>query len=173
MTLPKALTLALCALAFGLLGSRSVSAQNTPIVPVFPGWNLISAPAGTDLSAAGALYTLQPGDTGYEMVQPAAGTHPGLGYWAFFSNIRPITLTAGDNAPYRVTVAAGQPIQIGNPSGTEVASVSGADVVLAYDAVQGNYLPTRTLLPGQGAWAIANNGGVITVAPGRLTGGTS
>jgi hypothetical protein len=129
------------------------------------GWNLIAAPAGTDLSGAtGPLYTLQPGDSGYQTVQQSTGTLTGLGYWADFSATATVGLAAGSNAPYSVDAPAGQFVMIGDPSGTEPATVSGADDVWTYTPPTG-YVQSARLTPGQGAFAVSLGGGTITVTP--------
>jgi hypothetical protein len=51
---------------------------------------------------------------------------------------------------------------IGDPSGVAPATVAGADVVYAYDPANG-YQLTTTVLQGQGAWAMSESGGTISV----------
>lgn len=129
------------------------------------GWNLIAAPAGTDLSSAEPpLYTLQPGDSSYETVQAAAGTETGLGYWAYFAATATVPVASGSDSPYTVNANAGQFVMIGDPSGTEPATVSGADYIYTYTPATG-YAPATGLTPGQGAFAVSLSGGAITVIP--------
>lgn len=148
-------------------GTVQVSAQATGAVVTYgTGYQIISAPPGTDVSAAsGALYTLQPGDTsGYESISPALGTKAGYGYWAYFDQPTKIALAGGALSPYSVLAPAGRYIMIGNPSGTEVATVSGADTVYTYDPT-GGFVQTNALYPGRGAFAVSNAGGQISVTP--------
>ena len=129
------------------------------------GWNLIAAPQSTDLSSAiPPLFTLQPGDGGYEAVQPDAGTQAGLGYWAYFPASATVNVAQGSNSAYSVDAPAGQFIMVGGPSGTEAATVSGADSVYTYTPATG-YVAGTSLAPGQGAWAVSLAGGTITVTP--------
>jgi len=153
-----------------LLGCTSSRAQSDGISRMFAaGWNLIAAPAGSDLSAArGPLYTMQAGDTAYQAL-PARGVAAGLGYWAFFPAATTLTLGAGAAAGSTVTVTApaGQYVMVGNPSGRFPASVGGADVVYSYDPTDGYHRLTAadTLPPGAGAWAFSFAGGAIALTP--------
>lgn len=147
-------------------GVPTATARPTMPISYAVGWNLIAAPPGTALSAAQApLFTLQPGDANYEGIDPATGTTvAGAGYWAYFPRAVTVTPAAGSADTYRVTVPPGQYILIGDPSGTLPSTVSGSDDTLTYDPANG-YQHTTTLQPGQGAWAFALTGGVVTVTP--------
>ncbi|HZU77309.1 MAG TPA: hypothetical protein VFA70_11130, partial [Dehalococcoidia bacterium] len=90
----------------------------------------------------------------------------GAGYWAFYSADTDVPLPAGSNAPVTVTAPAGAWLLVGNPSGTQPATVSGADAAWKYNATTGGYVPGTVLNPGEGAWVISMAGGRITVAPG-------
>ncbi|HTE86667.1 MAG TPA: PKD domain-containing protein [Dehalococcoidia bacterium] len=127
-----------------------------------PGWNLVAAPNGTAVPAAGPLYTFQNGDSAYRM---SSTTQGGLGYWAFFN--QPTTVTIPFAGPQTVTKALqpNQFVMIGNSS-SSTATVGGADIVYTYSAVT-SYSQSTTLQPGQGAWAFSFNGGNVTiVSPG-------
>jgi PKD repeat protein len=122
------------------------------------GWNLIAAPPGTTIPFSGPLYTFQNGNTAYQTVQ---NTQAGFGYWAFFNS--PATITIPFTGPQTITRALqpGQFIMIGNSS-TSTATVTGADIVYIYSPAT-NYTQTTVLQPGQGAWAMAFNGGNVTI----------
>jgi hypothetical protein len=166
-----AATLMLAALMCGLLflGGPAARAQ-TPTtssggttVTYAAGWNLVALPPSTDLSKIkSSLFTIQPGDTDYETIDPKQGTQSGFGYWAYFAASTSMTLSAGSGDFYAVLAPAGQYIMVGNPSGTSTAIVSGADAVNTYDPVAG-YGTSPLLNPGQGAWVLSDAGGPITV----------
>jgi hypothetical protein len=133
------------------------------------GWNLVAFPQLTDLSqVSGPLYTLQPGDTDYETIDPTQGTQTGYGYWANFGSSTSVTLDTGGTF-YAVLAPAGSYFMVGNPSGTMSAVVSGADIVYTYDPVAG-YNQTPILNPGQGAWVLSNAGGPVTVSATTTSG---
>jgi PKD repeat protein len=122
------------------------------------GWNLIAAPPGTSIPFSGPLYTWQTGSTVYQQTQT---TQSGFGYWAFFN--APATVTIPFTGPQTITrsLQPGQFIMIGNSSSSP-ATVAGADIVYVYSAAT-NYTQTTVLQPGQGAWALSNNGGNVTI----------
>lgn len=182
MTLPRrhartlaVLTVALaCGCAFSaflhLPQPSGATAPNTASASFAAGWNLISAPPGTDLAAVNdPLFTLQASDTGYEPVHPADGGTTGYGYWAFFSADTSLQLAPGSSDPYTITVSPGQFVMIGDPSGVAPASVEGSDQTLTYDPING-YHQATVLQPGQGAWAVSQSGGAITVTPQTVAG---
>lgn len=134
-----------------------------PTVTYQPGWNLVSAPAGTVFSQAqDPLYTFPPGATEYTVVPNSSALASGRGYWAFFNAATTVTLTGTPGGSASFNAPASAWFQIGNP-GIRPATVSGADSVVTYDPVAGAYVATTTLQPGQGAWAISLAGGTITV----------
>jgi hypothetical protein len=158
-----AVAVLLCSARPGILtaqtGPRGVS------VSYATGWNLVSGPLFTDFAPASPpLYTFQPGDTDYEKVNGSQDTRDGWGYWAYFNSPATVTLLAGNTDPYTVPVFGGQYMMIGNPSGTQPATVSGADFLYTYSPDAG-YQPATTLAPGQGAWALALQNALVTVTP--------
>lgn len=162
-------------LAFLLSADRIAQAQ-TPIAGLsiaFPaGWNLVSIPAGTNLSSLpGPLYTLQPGDTSYEVIQPSQGSKNGVGYWAYFAAPTTLTLGAGSTASMQVALPPRQWAMLGNPSGgSEFAKISGIDSACYYDPRTGyNCGPCTVaqcvqLNPGQGAWVYSASGGIAAIS---------
>jgi hypothetical protein len=142
-------------LAFG-------SSQGLTIV--YPsGWNIIAAPQGTNFgSSSGSLFTLQPGDNGYESTTIGAQLKSGAGYWLYSSGVQATLPAPQGGASATVQLPAGQWILIGDP-GSTVANVSGADQVLVFDPVSGSYKQATQLQPGQGAWAMSNGGGNATI----------
>ncbi|MHB8575288.1 MAG: S8 family serine peptidase [Dehalococcoidia bacterium] len=128
------------------------------------GWNIVAGPAGSVFSpASGSLYTFQPGDTSYTPSDVSSGVRAGIGYWAYFTADATVPLAADGPQTYSVTVPAGQPVMIGNPSGSRELTISGADSVFAFDPVSNAYKPTRVLEPGQGAWVTSAAGGAVTL----------
>jgi hypothetical protein len=142
------------------------SPQPGPQVVYGGGWNLIGVPDGTVLPPTDALYTWQTSANSYAT---ATATQAGKGYWAFFpNNSNPIFLpqTSPSAPTLRINLPAGQWVMIGNPY-SQTASVSGADVVFAYDPMSG-YRSVTTLAPGLGAWAFSASGGTVVIAPALL-----
>jgi hypothetical protein len=132
------------------------------------GWNLVAGPEGSRLSgASGSIFTLQPGDTDYEVFAADSPLHGGYGYWAFFPSGGSITLTGGSNT-FSVASVPGQFIMVGNPS-QSVVTISGADTAYTYTPSAG-YQAATTIPPGQGAWvmgsqiALAGSGPTAPVA---------
>lgn len=161
VNLPQwALLVALPLCAF-LATSMRVSGAVYPIT-YHAGWNLVGAPEGTRYAGAdGALYTLQPGDDGYETLPAGTMSLAGFGYWVYFPAAR--TVQMPDGAPYiSVDLPAGHWVTVGNPSGFRTAPLSGADAVFTYDPSRG-YRSVASLLPGQGAWAYSAAGGLLTI----------
>ena len=129
------------------------------------GFDLISIPAGSTVNAA-AIDDFDPVANTFRTLGSGEQPQAGHGYWAFFNAASSTMLAAGSNQPVSITDANGSWILIGNPSGTQPALVTGASAVFSYDSVQGKYNATMLLAPGDGAWAMAPAGGVITIAPG-------
>lgn len=128
------------------------------------GWNIVAGPRGmTFPQASGPLYTLQAGDRAYRVVSPTAGVLPGRGYWAFFPRRTTVTLSGAAAGLEQISAPAGQWVMVGNP-GYVGATVTGADAVFTWDAGRGIYVAGRTLLPGQGGWAISYRGGIVAVS---------
>lgn len=127
------------------------------------GWNIVAGPTGTTISGAAApLYTLQPGDTNYETLAPSAGLKPGAGYLAYLPASTSATLPVVSGGSATVQLPPGQFVLIGNPGHT-AATVTGADVVLVFNSASNSYAPAATLPAGQGAWAMSNAGGQVTI----------
>jgi len=142
-----------------------------PTATYAPGWNIVAGPTGmTFTQAANPLYSspvnnpAAPNYTSQPNTQPVVA---GQGYWAYFYATTTVTLTGNTTLPFSVLVPAGQYVQIGNPSSTSSVTVTGADIVYAYDPtvpVGGQpYTATTTLRPGQGAWVYSNAGGTVTL----------
>lgn len=126
------------------------------------GWDLVGGPTGTVVTGAiGSLYTYQANDSNYEVLPAGTALQAGLGYWAQFASTTTVTLPLSTPAAMSIPLPASHFIMISNPGVTQ-ANVSGADLVLTYDPIQG-YVPTSTLNPGQGAWALSFYGGNLTV----------
>lgn len=174
------LAIAVFALALIVLGSGGHALAQTPTPPqtvtYAAGWNLVAFPAGTSLAGIqGSLYTWQPGDTSYEIVQPSQGAKNGLGYWVYFPSKTTVTLAAGSNATMQVTLPAGQWAMLGDPSGTEFASIQGMDAAYTYNPAGGYSanvscgLPVPGVVcaqlgPGDGVWVYSAAGATISIA---------
>lgn len=180
-----ALVLVLVVLVAGQGGTVRGQTTTNRIVTYPAGWNLIALPLGTNLTNAdGSLTAVPPGSVDFEFFrlplgpiaalytwQPGYGaygswqTGVGPGYWAYFTAETKVILgNAGNNGPYSVTAGPGEWVMVGDPSGTQPATVTGADSILTYTQDQG-YLPAALLQPGQGAWVMSRLGGTITVTP--------
>jgi hypothetical protein len=159
------LPIVLLTLALALSVGRSVTAVQAASVPVgyHAGWNLVGGPDGTTFNAAGNAYTFGVTDSSYVT---SAGTAPiggGNGYWMYFPADTTVLMNGTGASTMQVSVPPGTYIMIGNPSGTQSVTVSGADQVLTYDAGAQQYTATTTLGIGQGAWAFSTAGGTITL----------
>ncbi len=159
--LKRRLALMALVVAAFLLAATGVSGQVYSIT-YHAGWNLVGAPEGTRYAGGdGPLYTLQPGGTDYE-VQPAGSPAvSGFGYWVYFPVGRTVQMPGG--APFTtIVLPAGRWVTVGDPSGFRTVSLSGADAVFTWDPGRG-YRSTASLLPGQGAWAFSQSGGLLTI----------
>jgi inhibitor of cysteine peptidase len=159
----------LALLAVVLAGRKAVRAQS-PAVTYGTGWNLVSGPDGSHLSgAAGALYTLQPGDTTYERVPADSALKGGWGYWAYFPNGGSLQAPSGAATsstpdPIRLKLTAGSCVMAGDPSLQSSVMVTNASQVLTYTP-DGGYQPALVLRPGQGAFVTAPGSVVIGNEP--------
>lgn len=120
------------------------------------GWNLVAGPAGASFPVA--AYTWDPLADQYRQLSPNQSLQAGSGYWAYFNQATTVTLP--DDGPNAVSVLLppGQWVQVGNPSATASATVTGADAVDTYSPALAAYAPSTTLAPGQGAWAYSGAG---------------
>jgi hypothetical protein len=119
---------AITVLALAAFTAARLAQPARAIVTYGPGWNLVGGPEGSYLGgAAGSIYTLQPGDTDYEIFPATSPLHAGWGYWAFFPTGGSITFGVGQ-ANYSVTPVPGQWIMVGNPGASGPARILGADV---------------------------------------------
>lgn len=147
-------------------GSANPAPAGSTTVTYAAGWNIVAGPSGATFSqAAGALNTLQAGDSDYETLAAGAPVAAGRGYWAFFS--RPVTMTLGGSSAGSVSLSApaGQWILVGNPSATAPATVRGADLVYLWDPAANQYSQTNVLPVGRGAWVYSFTGATVTVGP--------
>jgi hypothetical protein len=158
---PAAIPLALAVGSTQPVPAATPAAGTGGSVTYHAGWNLVAGPAGTIFTGvSGPIYTLQAEDGQYESLAAGGPAQAGLGYWAYFDQDTSVTLAPDGAQSASVPLPAGQYVMIGNPSGTHAVTVSGADGVLVYDPVRGQYTQATTLQPGQGAWAISATGGV-------------
>jgi len=146
-------------------GSGAAQGAAGQTVTFGAGYNMIGVPSGTAVSADSVL-AFDTAANNYTQLGSGDSLSGGRGYWAYFSADTPVTLPAGTNASITVAASAGKWQLIGNPSGTTPALVTGADEVFAFDAVAGQYMAVTTLQPGQGAWALSQAGGSITIDAG-------
>jgi hypothetical protein len=153
--------------ALALAGPTAALAREQRAVIYHAGWSIVAGPEGTRFAGAeGPLYALGPGDTGYVTLPAGTPAVAGAGYWAYFPLARTLTLAEG-TLHVAVALPPGRWVLIGNPSGTRVLPVIGADAVFTYNPLDGPRY-TGQLLPGQGAWAISMAGATIDIGlPGN------
>lgn len=172
---PRALRGAIVVLLLGVLvliagGRPAALAQIEPVVgagaPIIyqPGWNLVSGPDGSTVSGAiGNLYTLQPGDTEYEVLPLDTSLRACVGYWAYFPRIG--VLNDDESASQHTCSTSPTPgawMMIGNPSiDAAAATINGADQALLYDATSG-YQATTSIPSGTGAWVLGSTDVSVT-----------
>jgi len=157
----------------GANGTASSSITISPLLPqgitvnLPAGWNLVGGPSGSVIvNNSGPLYSFQAGDTIYRTIDSSSPLTAGTGYWANFPTGGTITLPTTNPQIVTAVLPAGQYVMIGNP-GDVAASVTGADVIFAFDPVANSYVQTTTLTPGQGGWAISDAGGTATISNAR------
>lgn len=160
MRKPVALLAVVIALTTFFAGPHPLAAVLA--VPYPAGWNLVSGPEGSHLNGAvGPLFTVQAPGAGYTR-SPAGSELLGCrGYWAYFA-AGGFLVPASDVGICSTTLAMDGWSMIGNPSVTGAASVSGAQLVLAY--VGGAYQPVASLAPGQGGWALGTGPVSVSVS---------
>jgi len=159
--LPRPLPLAAGLIAlFALTSAGTSGAVNS--VTYHAGWNLAGGSEGTRYAGAdGAIYTLQPGDMEYQSFPAGTPAIGGAGYWVYFGAARTVQLP--DGLPFiTVELPPGQWVIVGNPSGFRTAPVSGSDALFTFDPGRG-YRAAASLLPGQGALAYSQNGGLLVI----------
>ncbi|HZQ37419.1 MAG TPA: hypothetical protein VFD32_15920, partial [Dehalococcoidia bacterium] len=126
------------------------------------GWNLVSAPSGSDLGALrGSLYGFGPASEAYQNVAPA-DTIGGRGYWAYFGKDTDVTLDATPANYTRMILPADHFAIIGNPSSTQTLPINGADFAFTYDSTLG-YTQVSELAPGQAAFVLSNAGADVSI----------
>jgi subtilisin family serine protease len=163
-TLPAAFTI-----------SADTSATDTVIIPVEPGWNMVSAPrqgSALDLTntTPGSLYCYDPLQGRYVSCT-AADVIPGRGYWVSAPSTTDISATGHTCTKYQYNVHAGwnligsvqTPVATGDITFVP-ASLSLAGDVYAYDPGTGQYTETLSLTPGQAYWMAFSGDGVMIVA---------
>jgi hypothetical protein len=148
----------------------------TPVT-IPAGWNIVGGPSGWNLesgsgylAAPGPYYSFQAGDSTYATVPANDPLPAGVGVWAYFTSAQTVTGLAGGFLPYlTLPLLAGHWVLISNPA-PQAASVSGADLVYAYDPDTQSYVQTNELQPLQGAWAYSAGGGVVTIGSDQALG---
>lgn len=152
-------------LALVLLCGRQSRAPAALAVYYAPGWNLISGPEGSRLiGAIGSIYTLQPGDSEYEVFPAASALSGGYGYWAYFPDGGGLAATLGSET-YATTLAPDQWVLLGNPNANASAALAGALSALAYIPEVG-YLSVTSIPVGQGVWALGAGDVSLRAPPG-------
>ncbi len=150
------------AVQLNLTGPGTSTPGTTGTATYQAGYNLVGGPSGTVFSQAnGPLYQLPPGASNYVAVPNTQAVSAGQGYFAYFNGPTTVNLTGTTTLPFTITAPAGQYIMIANPSSTQTVTVSGADIVYAFDPTINNYVAVTTLKPGQGAFAFSNAGSAI------------
>jgi hypothetical protein len=124
-----------------------------------PGWNLVAGASGTT-SFPNTLF----GWNGASYV-PTSAPSAWQGYWCNVEEGQTIEIQT-ISGPYVITLVDGWNL-IGNSMNSAAAltfSAGGPTSVFAYDPSSG-YVPTTTLLPGQGAWVEGAAGQTVTLTP--------
>jgi len=146
--------------------AADASAVTVSFLGLLPGWHLVALPPASNISSGPELlFTLPPGNTAYQAVQPGQTTTAGLGYWFYVATPIVVTLPPDGDSAFSQTVPAGSWTMVGNPSGIWPAQINGADAVYTYDQNQG-YAPANSiLLTGQAAMVYSAQGATITANP--------
>jgi PKD domain len=127
-------------------------------VSMAQGWSIVGGPSNTVIQGSdGPLYTYQGADSSYETVPPGSALIPGQGYWAYFGAPSTEVLPMAPGQASSLSIPAGHWVMVGNP-GSGTATVSGVDYMVVFSTSAGQYQPTTSLQPGQGAWAWSWNG---------------
>jgi hypothetical protein len=154
-----------CLLAYGLVsGTTQAHAQTTSSVSSYvAGWNMVGAPAQTDLSAASYLSTYIAG--GY--ITPSGSRAIACqGYWAYFTN--PTNITLQSNGPTTSQTCILQPgwNMVGNPF---AGAAQLPDGVRAYywNPKRDAYDVVTLIPPGGSVWILSGTASnvVLTFVP--------
>ncbi|MHB8575287.1 MAG: S8 family serine peptidase, partial [Dehalococcoidia bacterium] len=128
------------------------------------GWNLVAGIVGAPAEQVAApIYTLQPGDSSYEVIPAGVPSEAVAGYWVFVPSDTTVSVPSSQSPDVSLSVPAGHFVLVGNSDTTRAVTVTGADAVYTFDPAAGSYALTVTLAPGQGAWAYSAAGGVVTL----------
>lgn len=138
-----AVALLLCA------GMPSIPAQaQTATVTYAAGWNLVGAPAGTDISSAQAVYA-------YVQAAYVAPANPTAaicqGYWAYFSVPTRVNLASPSSHATQTCPAQAGWNLVGNPYTTVATLPSGAAGFL-WNTDAGKYVQTAIIPVGAAVW---------------------
>jgi hypothetical protein len=134
------------------------------------GWNLIAGPQGMHFSQAdGPLYTFRPGDADYDVVDSSTTALTGYGYWAYFDQPTPVTLSGASVDSASVHILGGHFVLLGNPSATATVTIHDAAYAVGWNSQSNSYEPVTSLAPGQSAWVYVTRDDVVTVGPGFPT----
>ena len=144
-------------------------AQPSAAVRLHAGWNLVAAPPGSALPPGTAARYTQPARlASYAMVPVDTGDDfmSGWGYWLYEDADVDLSLAPGVPA-FSVIVPARQWVLVGNPSGTGIAAITGADVAYTYSSEHG-YIAATSLQPGEAAWVYASAAATVRLSTGPL-----
>ncbi|GAB7015119.1 S8 family peptidase [Methanogenium cariaci] len=148
------------------------SSTDTAIIPVEPGWNMVSAPRqgpAMDLTntTPGTLYCYDPIQGKY-MSCSVDDIIPGRGYWIFAPSSTDISATGYTCPTYQYEVHPGWNLigSIQTPVATGNITLVPDSLILvgqvyAYDPGTGQYTDTTSLTPGKAYWMAFSGDGVM------------
>lgn len=124
-----------------------------------PGWNMVGAPAGTDFSAAAALFTYQDGT----YVAPATRSAVLCGgYWAYFTSNAAVSLASADTSASETCALQAGWTMVGDPFGVP-ATVPAGTVAWYWDAPAGQYQTVSEIPVGGAVWIYSASAGSVTL----------
>jgi len=169
---PLVLCLTLALLNAGGNGAQAQAPGTAEVRNLVSGWNLIAIPPGTTFSVAPKLVlALRADGLTYASLQSSDAPSEGQGYWVYVDGPSNMSMPAPlhDGVTVSVTAGPGEWVLIGDTTSFYPGLVTGADAVFTYDPDSG-YQMQRILFPGQGAWAMTQLGGTITVGSASPSG---
>jgi hypothetical protein len=153
-TIVVALTLA------ALAGSGAARAQTTPTTVTYsPGWTMVGAPPGTDLSSLAPLYAWS--DTSY-FNPPSTTAVLCQGYWSLVAQTTTVTLAASNPGPTQdCSLQPGWNL-VGNPF-TVPALLPVGQIAFAVNPATGGYMQVPAIATGGAVWIYTDHSSSITL----------
>jgi hypothetical protein len=152
--------------------ARSAFGQSGGSRGLVSGWNLVAIPPGTSFSVTPlSMLTLPASGGDYVPLASPDKAVTGQGYWVLLDKPSVMKMPAPlhDGVSAQFQAPPGQWILLGDTTSFYPGFVSGADAVFIYDPETG-YQSQKVLFPGQGAMAMSESGGTITIGSGSPSG---